>query len=120
MQEMILQRTNKNGEEVIKKLRYKLKEFKPSEEQRAIIYEQPQIPMRLIACAGAGKTTTLIQRLLHLIMDKEQSGIMYFTFNAQAGDDVNDKLKQALGLSKAGFDEWKKTHNIVINNINKV
>jgi hypothetical protein len=32
MQEMILQRTNKNGEEVIKKLRYKLKEFKPSEE----------------------------------------------------------------------------------------
>ena len=42
--------------------------FTPTREQRAII-EYPPVPLRVVAGAGTGKTTTIVERIARVSVD---------------------------------------------------
>ncbi len=72
-------------------------EFRPSKEQRAII-EYPPEPLRVAAGAGTGKTTTIVQRIAHLVESGlDASRILGVTFTNKAASELNHRVLQAIG-----------------------
>jgi len=70
--------------------------FIPTPEQQAII-EYPLLPLRVIAGAGTGKTTTIVQRLAHLVsagMNPERA--IGITFTNKAAEELASRLRDAL------------------------
>ncbi len=70
--------------------------FVPTAEQRAII-EFPMQPLRVIAGAGTGKTTTIVHRLAHLV----RSGLsperaIGITFTNKAAEELAGRLRDVL------------------------
>lgn len=63
-----------------------------AKQQEAIESEDPFI--RLIACAGAGKTMTLTQRVLKLLeKGRKEENILLITFTNQAAEEMKNKIK---------------------------
>ncbi|EAS03381.2 UvrD/REP helicase family protein (macronuclear) [Tetrahymena thermophila SB210] len=83
-----------------------------SEEQKKIVYSDINQNQKIEACAGSGKTTTLIYRVKYLINNKiKPQKIILTTFNIEAAKNLNKKAKQVL--------ETKDQTNLKIVNIDK-
>lgn len=70
-----------------------------NQEQYGIITADLNINMRIIACAGSGKTTTIVCRIKYLIdngIDPER--IMLTTFNVDAAQNMRNKLIKLFGF----------------------
>ncbi|WP_394181441.1 ATP-dependent helicase [Marinomonas posidonica] len=66
-------------------------------EQLAVVHHDLQQPAKVIAVAGAGKTTTLISRIEYLLsqgIDASQIGV--FMFNKSAQEEFSQRLSQRL------------------------
>ncbi|KAL4504214.1 hypothetical protein ABPG72_021052 [Tetrahymena utriculariae] len=68
-----------------------------SEEQKKIIYSNIEEDQRILACAGSGKTTTLIYRIKYLIEKGiEANQILLSTFNVEAAKNLKIKANLVL------------------------
>ena len=61
--------------------------------------EHPGGPLLILAGAGTGKTTTIVERMEFLIskLDVEPSHILALTFSVKAADHLKDKLVEKIG-----------------------
>ncbi|MFV1971211.1 MAG: ATP-dependent DNA helicase [Acidimicrobiia bacterium] len=76
-------------------------EFRPTQEQRLII-EYAAEPLRVAAGAGTGKTTTIVERIAHLVRrGLDPARILGVTFTNKAADELNQRVLAALGLEDA-------------------
>ena len=68
-----------------------------SEEQRAVVRAYGQ-PVSIIACAGAGKTTTLIAKLLYLELAHgvKPYEMLAISYTKKAVDDIEERYKHVL------------------------
>ncbi|MDJ0663860.1 MAG: ATP-dependent DNA helicase [Acidimicrobiia bacterium] len=86
--------------------------FTPTAEQRAII-EYPLLPLRVIAGAGTGKTTTIVHRLAHLVdagLSPERA--IGITFTNKAAEELAGRLREALpGLAENGREVEVTTYH---------
>lgn len=73
--------------------------FPPTDEQRAVI-EAPLEPLLVVAGAGAGKTTTMSQRVLYMVAHHgiEPERILGLTFTRKAAGELGLKMRQDLGV----------------------
>lgn len=75
--------------------------FDPSNEQRNII-QYPAEPLRVAAGAGTGKTTTIVERIAHLVRnDLDPARILGVTFTNKAADELRHRVLGTLGLDAA-------------------
>lgn len=73
---------------------------KLTEAQKDIVYQDTEKNIIVIACAGAGKTLTVICRVKHLIESGvPEDSIMLTTFTRDAAADMKDKLYNILGYT---------------------
>ena len=71
--------------------------FRPSEEQTSIICH-PVEPLRVAAGAGTGKTTTIVERIAHLVESGlDPARILGVTFTNKAASELNQRVLQAIG-----------------------
>jgi DNA helicase-2/ATP-dependent DNA helicase PcrA len=74
-----------------------MNEFLPTDEQRAII-EYPLVPLRVVAGAGTGKTTTIVERLAQGVRHGgDPTRALGITFTNKAADELRVRLRAALG-----------------------
>ena len=68
--------------------------------------EHPAGPLLILAGAGTGKTTTIVQRMAYLISELyvDPSSILALTFSVKAADHLKEKLMEKIG------DEGEKIH----------
>jgi len=71
---------------------------KPTPEQEAIIQHPLGKHARVLAVAGSGKTTTMVDRVRHLVMDLNQDPrrIRVVMFNRLAREDFDQKLEKEI------------------------
>lgn len=75
--------------------------FRPTTEQRLII-EYPAASLRVAAGAGTGKTTTIVERIVHLVREGlDPTRILGVTFTNKAADELNERVLAALELESA-------------------
>lgn len=70
--------------------------------QKQVIYHKDG-PMNVIAVPGAGKTFSLVERMLYLIRDEHvpANKILFVTFTRKACEEILSRVKAALGTSTA-------------------
>jgi hypothetical protein len=69
-----------------------------NEQQQQIVKAKLNENMRIIACAGSGKTTTIICRLKYLIDNKiNPNNILITTFNVDASKSIKNKILSLFG-----------------------
>lgn len=74
------------------------KEVKLTSEQEKVVYEDANKNMLVIACAGSGKSSTMLCRIKHLIESGvSDSAIIMMTFTRDAANDMRDKLFNIMG-----------------------
>jgi DNA helicase II / ATP-dependent DNA helicase PcrA len=76
-------------------------------EQQAVIDHPAGFHARVLAVAGSGKTTTLVHRIQHLIVDRgvTPSAIQVLMFNREARDQFYNRLRK-LGISKVAVNTF--------------
>lgn len=74
--------------------------------QLRVIYEEPQKNLCIIACAGSGKTTTIIHRIAHLIQYHKTNAqdIILTTFTRNAAHDMLVRLRAVCGDAANGIN----------------
>ncbi len=71
--------------------------FVPSPEQRAII-DYPDVPLRVVAGAGTGKTTTIVERLAAgVARGADPTRALGITFTNKAADELRTRLRAVVG-----------------------
>jgi DNA polymerase III epsilon subunit-like protein len=72
----------------------------PDEQQMRIITAPPDQHMRVIAGAGSGKTTTILCRIRYLVdcVVSDPNRILVLTFNVDAAEDLQKRLRQLFGF----------------------
>ncbi len=71
--------------------------FIPTREQRAII-DYPPVPLRVVAGAGTGKTTTIVERLAAGVeRGGDPTRALGITFTNKAADELRGRLRTAIG-----------------------
>ncbi len=71
--------------------------FTPTQEQLAII-EYPPVPLRVVAGAGTGKTTTIVERLAAGVRNGgDPTRALGITFTNKAADELRQRLRAAIG-----------------------
>lgn len=74
--------------------------IKLDEYQRAVVNADSKKNIRIIACAGSGKTTTILCRIKHLIdLGVNPKKIMITTFNVEASDNLKKRLAHLMDNS---------------------
>ncbi|OQX89768.1 MAG: hypothetical protein B6D65_01440, partial [candidate division Zixibacteria bacterium 4484_93] len=75
----------------------------PTDEQRRCI-EYTDGPLIIVAGAGTGKTTTLIEKIVHLVNKKcvHPSRILAVTYTVKAAGEMENKLRERLGDKACG------------------
>jgi len=74
------------------------KNGEPTSQQQKVINSPLDQHMSIIACAGSGKTTTLINRIAFLINNKvHPTSIILTTFTRDAAKDMTKKLEKKIG-----------------------
>jgi hypothetical protein len=70
-----------------------------TESQLKVIYSNVENNLCIIACAGAGKTTTILKRIVYLITEchVKPNSILLTTFTSAAADDMKIKLEKMIG-----------------------
>ena len=76
--------------------------FPPTDEQRAVI-EAPLEPLLVVAGAGAGKTTTMSQRVLYMVAHHEIEperilGLTFYTESSGGAGAQNATRPRGLGI----------------------
>ncbi|EGR33951.1 hypothetical protein IMG5_029931 [Ichthyophthirius multifiliis] len=91
-----------------------MENFNFNEEQKQIILEKKYQSMQILACAGSGKTTTILYRVQYLINQNNinPTNIIITAFNISAAKQIKKKLNNLLGE--------KIQKQIKINNIDKI
>jgi DNA helicase II / ATP-dependent DNA helicase PcrA len=86
--------------------------FIPTSEQKAII-EYPLLPLRVIAGAGTGKTTTIVHRLAYLVdRGLRPESAIGITFTNKAAEELASRLRLALpNLADAGREVEVTTYH---------
>jgi len=69
----------------------------PTKQQQKVIEAPLDENISIIACAGSGKTTTLINRIAFLLKHNHPSSIILTTFTRDAAKDMTKKLDKRLG-----------------------
>lgn len=88
-----------------------MSEFLPTDEQKAII-DFPQVPLRVVAGAGTGKTTTIVERLAQTARDGgDPSRALGITFTNKAADELRSRIRDALGDSVDGREVEVSTYH---------
>lgn len=82
-----------------------------TEQQQSVIDASPCSTTLVIACAGSGKTTTIVHRIKKLIEQVPEDAIMLTTFTRDAANDMERKLCDVLS---------KVTHNVSIGTIDSL
>ncbi|HEV3485396.1 MAG TPA: ATP-dependent helicase, partial [Vicinamibacterales bacterium] len=78
-------------------------DFRLTEEQRAAV-EWGDGPLMVLAGAGTGKTTVVVERVRHLLAtqrDLVPENILVLTYNVRAAAELMERLENALGLEVA-------------------
>lgn len=87
------------------------RKVKLTEEQVDVVYEDATKHMIVIACAGSGKTVTMLCRIKHLLdQGADESSIMLTAFTRDAANDMKNKLFDILGYKP----------NITVNTIDSI
>ena len=77
--------------------------FEPSPSQRAAI-EWGDGPLMVLAGAGTGKTTVVVERVRHLL-DRDRTltpeNILVLTYNVRAAGELMERFERALGVERA-------------------
>ena len=69
-----------------------------NDEQKAIVNADLDKNIRIIACAGSGKTTTILYRIKHLIDNKiPENRIILTTFNVDSAQNLKNRLFDIFG-----------------------
>jgi len=88
-----------------------MSEFVPTPEQKAII-DFPPVPLRVVAGAGTGKTTTIVERLAHTARNGgDPTRALGITFTNKAADELRNRLRVALGDSVEGREVEVSTYH---------
>ncbi|KAL4442144.1 hypothetical protein ABPG74_009162 [Tetrahymena malaccensis] len=88
-------------------------EIRPTEEQLDVIVSDIKKDTKIIACAGSGKTTTLVIRLKYLLdHGVKPNQIIISTFNIEAGKFISQKVYEMIGK--------EVQQSILIGNIDKI
>src|SRR5918995_3766123 len=77
--------------------------FELTDEQRAAV-DWGQGPLMVLAGAGTGKTTVVVERVRHLLATDptlEPESILVLTYNVKAAAELMDRFEHALGLETA-------------------
>src|SRR5918992_3258976 len=77
--------------------------FQLTADQRAAI-EWGEGPLMVLAGAGTGKTTVVVERVRHLLATQpmlEPENVLVVTYNVRAAAELMERLEQALGLEVA-------------------
>lgn len=73
---------------------------KLTDAQQEIVYQENDKNILVVACAGAGKTLTVLCRVKHLIeQGVPESAIMMTTFTRDAANDMKNKLYDIMGYN---------------------
>ncbi len=84
-----------------------------TDEQYNIITASKDSNLRIIACAGSGKTTTICCRVKYLLdIGIDPSKIIILTFNVEASYSIKNKIFEIVNREKAD--------SLVIGNIDKI
>jgi DNA polymerase III epsilon subunit-like protein len=90
--------TEVSGEKKSSKMLIGKIEYELTEEQQEVITEDPTKTMLVIACAGSGKTLSIVLRIKFLIDNGvDPSSIILTTFTRDAALDMERKLHEVLG-----------------------
>ncbi len=85
--------------------------FTPTREQRAII-EYPPVPLRVVAGAGTGKTTTIVERLAAGVRrGGDPTRALGITFTNKAADELRIRLRAAIGDRSDGREVEVATYH---------
>ena len=86
-----------------------------TEEQRAVVEHPAGEHARVLACAGSGKTTTLVRRVTHLIRERRVAPerILVLMFNALAREQFRHKATEA-GLSQTVLHRVHTYHSFAL------
>jgi UvrD-like helicase C-terminal domain/UvrD/REP helicase N-terminal domain len=77
----------------------KKKPIRLTDDQQAIVTADTESHYKIIACAGSGKTTTIICRIKYLIDSGVKPWqIMLTTFNVDAAENMRTRLKELFGF----------------------
>ncbi len=85
--------------------------FVPTPEQRAII-EYPPVALRVVAGAGTGKTTTIVERLAAAVKaGGDPTRALGITFTNKAVDELRSRLRDAVGDRQDGREVEVATYH---------
>lgn len=88
-----------------------MSEFIPTPEQRAII-EYPAVPLRVVAGAGTGKTTTIVKRLAAAVeAGGDPTRALGITFTNKAADELRVRLHESVGEREDGREVEVSTYH---------
>lgn len=87
-----------------------------SEEQKQVIRHYDK-PLNVIACAGAGKSTVLINKMFYteMLYSVKPSSMLAITFNADASQELSkryNKIKKSLGIRHKVHPTFKTFHSL--------
>ncbi|MCX8166247.1 MAG: UvrD-helicase domain-containing protein [Candidatus Micrarchaeota archaeon] len=73
--------------------------FEIDENQKQAVLNNSKV-MKLLACAGAGKTETLARKVCYLILveNLEPEEIVVFTFNVRAAKEIKRRIYDRMAL----------------------
>ena len=71
--------------------------FNPNRAQKEAIFHKPS-PLMILAGAGTGKTTTLLNRILHFIQNEnvQPETILLLTFTDKTTSEITNRIKEIL------------------------
>jgi DNA polymerase III epsilon subunit-like protein len=75
-----------------------------TDEQLAVVSGDPTLTTLVLACAGSGKTTTVVHRIKHLLAQDptlDESAVILTTFTRDAANGMQRKLEALLGRETA-------------------
>jgi DNA helicase-2/ATP-dependent DNA helicase PcrA len=88
-----------------------MSEFIPTLEQQAII-EYPAVPLRVVAGAGTGKTTTIVKRLAAAVeAGGDPTRALGITFTNKAADELRVRLHESVGERDDGREVEVSTYH---------
>jgi len=76
----------------------------PSKEQKTVIDHRGR-PLIVIAAPGTGKTSTIVERMIRLLIDDPNREVSFITFTRTSRRDTDKKVRKEVG--EDAFDETK-------------
>nr|CAG4716687.1 unnamed protein product [Naegleria fowleri] len=102
-------RKTKSSENVQEEIVFKMNDkqiLSLNDEQKKVVFESVDKNVLVLACAGSGKTTTILCRILYLVKAHhvKEEEIMLTTFTRQAAHEMKKRLIKLLGKRKTNVE----------------